>query len=180
MATSRKIRGQQNKELNSKSIESKRNSGSQPQRRGGKRREIRATKVSVDSVSTKSFNPSAVAPEPDLGYQRVVDYGTWAKAIHQFDKSLPKKSRGVMKELVEAFGLAANNICDLDSERTHLYNIMITDEDVAQKVPYFALDSEQLRFLAALAKMQQEAYEVVEFGDDREEKASLLPRPILG
>ena len=80
-----------------------------------------------------------------------------------------------MEELAEALDLAADKICDLNSERSHLYNIMITDDDVAQKIPYFELKRKQLRFLAHLAHALQEAYEVVELEDDREEKEHLHP-----
>lgn len=135
--------------------------------------------VSVDSGTTKSLNFPLVVPEVDLKYQRVLDYGTWAKDIRYFDKRLPKESRGVMEDLAEAFDLAADSIRNLGSERCHLYNIMITDDDVAQKIPYFALSREQLGFLAALAHTLQEAYEVVEYGDDREKKEYLPPRPRL-
>jgi hypothetical protein len=135
--------------------------------------------VFVDASATKSVEPPVI-PEPERKYQRVLDYGTWVKDIRYEDKRLPQDSRGVMAELAEAFDLAADKIHDLNSERTHLFNIMITADDVLDKVPDSILSRKQLDFLVDLLQTLQEAYEVVEFGDDRDEKDCLPPRPHLG
>jgi hypothetical protein len=127
-----------------------------------------------ESGAEKSVNPP-VTPEPDRTYQRVLDYAAWSREIRDFDNELPRDYAGVMEELVEAFDLAADKVCDLKSERSHLYNIMITDNDVAEKIPYFALGREQLLFLARLAQTLVEAWEVVEWGDKHEGKESLHP-----
>ena len=125
-----------------------------------------------------SLNSGVLAPEVDPTYERILDYGTWAKEIRQFNAGLPKRSQGVMDEAIEAFNLAEDQICNLSSERSHLSTIMVTASDVTHKVPHFALTREQLLFLAELSQTLQEAYEVAEFGDDREEKACLPPRPV--
>lgn len=132
----------------------------------------------MESGAEKSVSPP-LTPKPDRTYQRVLDYAAWAKKIRDFDHELPRDYAGVMEELVEAFDLAEDKVCDLKSERSHLYNIMITDDDVAQKIPYFALARWQLLFLAKLAQTLVEVWEVVEWGDDRAGKESLPPRPSL-
>jgi len=84
-----------------------------------------------------------------------------------------------MDEIAEAFELAEDRICNLGSERSHLFTIMITADDVLDNLHNVAMTRDQLEFLEGFLHTLQEAYEVAEFGDDREEKSSLPPRPVM-
>ena len=125
-----------------------------------------------------SINSGARAPEFDSTYERILDYSTWVKEIRHFNAQLPKDVQGVMEEIKEAFELAESRIGNLNSERSHLFTIMITADDVLDNLHHVALTREQLEFLEGFLHTLQEAYEVAEFGDDREEKSSLPPRPV--
>jgi len=125
-----------------------------------------------------TLNSGAFAPEVDQTYERILDYGTWVKEIRQFEAGLPKDLHVVLEEVIEAFDLGDDRICDLNSERSHLFTIMITADDVLDNLHHVALTREQLEFLEGFLHTLQEAYEVAEFGDDREEKSSLPPRPV--
>jgi hypothetical protein len=123
------------------------------------------------------FTFGALVPEVDP-YERILDYGTWIKEIQQFNAGLPEDAQGVLDEVIEAFDLAEGRIGNLNSERSHLFTIMITADDVLDNLHHVALTREQLEFLEGFLHTLQEAYEVAEFGDDREEKACLPPRPV--
>lgn len=125
-----------------------------------------------------SINSGALAPEFDPTYERILDYSTWVKEIRHFNARLPKDAQGVMDEIIEAFELAESRIGNLNSERSHLFTIMITADDVLDNLHHVALTREQLEFLEGFLHTLQEAYEVAEFGDDREEKGYLPPRPV--
>jgi hypothetical protein len=113
-------------------------------------------------------------------YRPVLDYATWAKAIRQLKAGMAGATHGTLDKLAEVFELAASKVEDQASERTYLAHIMNVFLTATSRIPHDDLKSEQNIFLATLADELADTYEVLEFGDIREDKPHLPPRPILG